>query len=57
VIAEAGQSCCLSATDAGKANDKTLAELEDYRWPPGSDLDQDLGCQGFVLADVTLIHP
>ena len=49
--------CFLSATDEGKANDKLLAELEGYRVPPGSYLYHDMGFQGFVLADVTMIQP
>jgi hypothetical protein len=57
VIDETCQICFLSATDEGKANEKSLAELEGYRLPPGTCLDQDLGFQGFVLADVTIIQP
>jgi hypothetical protein len=57
VIDDACQICFLSATYEGKANDKTLAELEGYRLPPGSYLYQDMGFQGFVLADVTIIQP
>jgi hypothetical protein len=57
VIDESCHICFLSATYAGKANDKSLAELEGYRLPPGSALYQDLGFQGFVLTDVTMIPP
>jgi hypothetical protein len=57
VIDEACQICFVSATYEGKGNDKTLAELEGYRLPPGSSLYQDRGFQGFVLADVTMIQP
>jgi DDE superfamily endonuclease len=57
VIDETCQICFLSATDEGKANAKILAELEGYRSPPGSYLYQDMGFQGFVLADVTIIQP
>jgi DDE superfamily endonuclease len=57
VIDETCQIGFLSATYDGKANDTILAELEGYRVPPGSDLYQDLGFQGFVLADVTMIQP
>jgi hypothetical protein len=57
VIDETCQICFLSATYEGKANDKSLAELEGYRLPPGSCLYQDLGFQGFVLADVTIFQP
>jgi hypothetical protein len=57
VIDETCQICFLSATYEGKANGKSLADLEGYRLPPGSCLFQDLGFQGFVLADVTIIQP
>jgi DDE superfamily endonuclease len=57
VIDETCQICFLSATDEGKANDKILAELAGYRVPPGSYLYQEMGFQGFVLADVTIIQP
>jgi hypothetical protein len=57
VIDETCQICFLSATYEGKAHDKILAELEGYRLPPGSSLYQDMGFQGFVLADVTIIQP
>jgi len=57
VIDETCQICFLSATYEGKANDTILAELEGYRVPPGSSLDQDMGFQGFVLADVTMMQP
>jgi len=57
VIEETCQICVLSATDDGKANDTSLAELEGYRVPPGSYLYQEMGFQGFVLADVTIIQP
>jgi hypothetical protein len=57
MIDETCQICFLSATYEGKANDKILAELEGYRLPHGSYLYQDMGFQGFVLADVTIIQP
>jgi DDE superfamily endonuclease len=47
----------LSATYEGKANDKSLADLEGYRLPSGSCLYQDMGFQGFVLAGVTMVQP
>jgi hypothetical protein len=47
----------LSATYEGKANDKSLADLEGYRLPSGSCLYQDMGFQGFVLAGVTIVQP
>lgn len=49
--------CFLSATDEGKANDKILAKLEGDRLPPGRHLYHDMGFQGFILADVTIIQP
>ena len=57
VIDETCQICFLSATYEGKANDKSLADLEGYRLPPGSCLYQDMGFQGFVLDGVTIIQP
>jgi hypothetical protein len=57
VIDATCQICFLSATSEGKANDKILAELEGDRLPPGSCLYQEMGFQGFVLADVTIIQP
>jgi hypothetical protein len=57
VIDETCQICFLSATYEGKANDKSLADLEGYRLPPGSCLYQDMGFQGFVLAGVTMVQP
>jgi DDE superfamily endonuclease len=57
VIDETCQICFLSATYEGKANDKILAELEGYHLPRGSYLYQDMGFQGFVLADVTILQP
>jgi hypothetical protein len=47
----------LSATYEGKANDKSLADLEGYSLPPGSYLYQDMGFQGFALAGVTIVQP
>jgi DDE superfamily endonuclease len=47
----------LSATYEGKANDKSLADLEGYSLPSGSCLYQDMGFQGFVLAGVTIVQP
>jgi DDE superfamily endonuclease len=57
MIDETCQICFLSATYEGKANDKILAELEGYRLPPGSYLYQDMGFQGFILTDVTIMQP
>jgi DDE superfamily endonuclease len=47
----------LSATYEGKANDKSLADLEGYSLPSGSCLYQDMGFQGFVLAGITIVQP
>jgi DDE superfamily endonuclease len=57
VIDETCQSCFLSATYEGKANDKSLADLAGYSLPPGSCLYQDRGFQGFALAGVTMVQP
>jgi DDE superfamily endonuclease len=57
VIDATCQICFLRATYEGTANDKSLAELAGYRVPPGSYLYQDMGFQGFILADVTMIQP
>jgi len=57
VIDETCQICFLSATYEGKANDKSLADLEGYSLPPGSYLYQDMGFQGFVLAGVMIVQP
>ena len=37
--------------------DKSLAELEGDTLPPGSCLYQDRGCQGCVLAGVSIVQP
>jgi DDE superfamily endonuclease len=47
----------LSATDAGKANDKSLADLEGYTLPRGSCLYQDMGCQGYTCDGITIGQP
>ena len=47
----------LSATYEGKANDKTLADLEGYTLPHGSCLYQDMGFQGFILTGITIVQP
>jgi hypothetical protein len=47
----------LSATCEGKAHDKSLAELVGYTLPPGSGLYQEMGFQGFVLAEGTIVPP
>jgi hypothetical protein len=57
VIRETCHICFLSPTYEGRMHDKTIAELEGYRLPPGSGLYQDMGFQGFFLAGVTLMQP
>lgn len=47
----------LSATYAGKWHDKSLADDEQYRLPPGSVLYQDIGCQGFTIVNGTTAQP
>jgi DDE superfamily endonuclease len=49
--------CFLSHTSAGKASEKSLAELAGYALPAGSWLSQDKGFQGFYLQDVTIVQP
>lgn len=57
MIEETCHSCFLSATYEGKANDKSLAELEGYTFPPGSCLYQDMGFQGYTCEGLTLFQP
>jgi hypothetical protein len=57
MISETCHICFLSPTYEGKMHDKTIAELEGYRLPPGSCLYQDMGFQGFFLVGMTLIQP
>jgi hypothetical protein len=57
VIDESCHICFLSATYEGKANDKSLAELEGYTLPHGSYLYQDMGFQGFTLNGITIVQP
>ena len=47
----------LSHTCEGKASDKSVAELAGYTCPPGSDLYQDKGFQGFFLPGITIVQP
>jgi len=49
--------CFLSATYEGKANDKSLADLEGYTLPCGSCLDQDMGFQGDTCDGITIVQP
>jgi hypothetical protein len=57
MIDESCHICFLSATYEGKANDKSLAELEGYTLPHGSWLYQDMGFQGFILNGITIVQP
>ena len=57
MLTETCQVCCLSHTCAGKASDKSLAELTGSTWPPGSCLYRDRGFQGFCLQAVTIVQP
>jgi hypothetical protein len=49
--------CFLSATDDGKAQDQSLADLEGDTFPPGSCLSQDMGFQGSTGEGITIVHP
>jgi DDE superfamily endonuclease len=57
VIDETCHLCCLSATYAGKANDKSLADLESSTLPYGSCLYQDRGFQGYTRDGMTIFQP
>jgi DDE superfamily endonuclease len=57
VIDESCHVCFLSATYEGKANDKSLADLEGYTLPQGSCLYQDMGFQGFIRNGITIVQP
>jgi DDE superfamily endonuclease len=47
----------LSATAEGKANEKSLADLEGSPFPPGSGLDQAMGVQGDTGEGITIVQP
>ena len=47
----------LSATYAGKAHDKRIADESQYDLPDGSVLGQDSGFQGFTLPGVIILQP
>jgi hypothetical protein len=47
----------LSDTYEGSTHDKAIADEIPYPLPPGSDLLQDLGFQGFVREGVHIIQP
>jgi hypothetical protein len=49
--------CFLRATDEGKANDTSLADLEGYTLPQGSCLYQEMGFQGFIRHGITSVQP
>ena len=57
VIDESCQSCFLSATYEGKANDKSFADLDGYTFPPGRCLYQAMGFQGYTCAGMTIVQP
>jgi hypothetical protein len=57
MIDETCQICFLSATYEGKANDKSLADLEGYTLPHGSGLYQDMGFQGYTREGMTIFQP
>jgi DDE superfamily endonuclease len=41
----------------GKANDKSVADLESYTFPAGSRRYQDMGCQGYTCEGSTIVQP
>jgi len=47
----------LTETVEGKRHDKKLADESDYEMPPGSQLAQDSGFQGFKAKNVTILQP
>lgn len=47
----------LSDTHAGKWHEKSIVDDEQYVLPAGSVLYQDMGYQGFVVANVTIQQP
>jgi hypothetical protein len=47
----------MSPTYAGKWHDKSIVDDEIYSLPPGSVLYQDMGFQGFALANVIMQQP
>jgi hypothetical protein len=57
VINETCHICFLSATYEGKMHDKSVADLEGYTLPHESCLYQDMGFQGFILNDITIVQP
>ena len=57
MIDERCHICFLSATYEGKANDKSLADIEGYTLPHGSGLYQDMGFQGYTREGLTIFQP
>jgi hypothetical protein len=57
VMNESCHICFLSATYEGKVPDKSVADLEGYRLPPGSCLYQDMDFQGFILNGISIVQP
>ncbi len=47
----------MSATHAGKWHEKSIVDDEHYELPAGSVLYQDMGFQGFAVANVIMQHP
>jgi hypothetical protein len=47
----------MSPTHAGKWHEKSIVDDEHYTLPPGSVLYQDMGFQGFAVANVTMQQP
>jgi hypothetical protein len=47
----------LSETAPGSVHDKCMADTTPYPLPPGSQLLQDLGFQGFTLEGVEILQP
>lgn len=47
----------LSDTYGGRVHDKAICDGEEYEFPPGSQLWQDLGLQGFAPEGVTVRQP
>lgn len=54
---EAGHIPFVSDTHEGSTHDKPIADVTPYPLPPGSELLQDLGFQGFTLVGVDTTQP
>jgi len=57
ITARRGKVMYLSDTYEGKIHDKTIADIEGYRFPPGRKLLQDLGFQGYQPDGVMILQP